>query len=71
MAIETDNRVCAVWYIKYRLDGYALGPLRYDNPVQADRVSNDAVKQFGERPAEIWPTGRTEEVPEYEYEVTD
>lgn len=69
MAVETDSRACEAWYIKYPLDAYALGPIRYNSPVQADRVSDEALNHYGERPKEIWPEGRTVDVPEYEYEV--
>lgn len=67
--VETEHREAWAWYIKYPLDAYALGPYRYDNPVSADEVSEEALEQFGERPAEIWPDGPTHELDEYEYQV--
>ena len=67
----TEHRLAFAWYIKYPLDAYALGPMRYEDPVGADRVIEDATEQFGEAPAAIWPTGHTEEVEEYEIELAD
>jgi hypothetical protein len=64
-ATSTDS--ARAWYIKYPLDAYAMGPLRYHEFVTADVASDQALEQFGERPNQIWPDGRTQEVPEYEY----
>lgn len=68
--MATETRLAKAWYVKYPLDAYALGPYRYDKFVGADTVSDEALKQFGERPVEVWPTEATEETDEYEYEVT-
>ena len=67
----TDNRAARAWYVKYPLDAYALGPYRYNKPMTAADVAEEAKEQFGEYPGEIWPVGATEEVDEYEYAVQD
>lgn len=66
---EKDDREARAWYVKYPLDAYALGPYRYDESVTAATASEEALEQFGERPAEIWPEGETSQVDEYEYQL--
>jgi hypothetical protein len=58
------------WYIRYGRDAYALGPYRFDEPVSADIVSEQAFEQFGEYPREIWPDGGTINTEPYEYTVS-
>jgi len=50
------DREAMAWYVKYDMDAYALGPLRYDKPVTPDVVMGTAFAQFGEYPQAIWPT---------------
>jgi len=66
---RTDCRESCAWYVRYPDDSQAMGPFRYNERVKADRVSDDATKWFGGRPSEVWPDGKVEFVPEYEYEV--
>ena len=66
---STDYRLAKAWYVKYPLDAYALGPMRFEKPVSAFVVSETAQIQFGERPNQIWPDGQVEEVDEYEFEL--
>ena len=68
---ETDDRLAAAWYVQYPLDTYALGPLRFGEPVSAARAAKRAEEIFGELPAEVWPDGPTEPVAEYEYRLWD
>ena len=58
------------WYIAYGGDAYALGPLRYEEPVSADTVSERAFDQFGEYPRAIWPDGETINTDPYKYTVS-
>jgi hypothetical protein len=66
---ETDNRESEKWYVRYENDAYAMGPLEFSRPVNANIAVEDAVELFGYRPAEVWPEGKVEEVEEYEYEL--
>ena len=67
----TDNRLASAWYVHYPLDAYALGPLRFNEPVTAAAAADKAERLFCERPKEVWPEGPTEETDEYEYEVQE
>lgn len=67
---QTDCRLAKAWYVKYPLDAYALGPYRYDEFVDANTAVESAEASFGEKPTEVWPDGETQEVQEYEYEVS-
>lgn len=66
---ETDDRLCLAWYVKYPLDAYALGPLRFAEPVSAARAAKRAEEIFGELPQEVWPAGPIEEGETYEYHL--
>jgi hypothetical protein len=66
---STEHRAARAWYVKYPLDAYALGPYRFKEPVTADVVIEQARKQFGERPAEVWPDGPCDEVDEYDIQL--
>ena len=66
---QTEYRHAKAWYVKFPLDGYALGPLRFDEFVPASQVVTEAEDQFGEKPKELWPDGEIIEVEEYKYEV--
>jgi len=63
---DTEHRLARAWYVKYPLDFYAIGPYRYLDPVDANVPINQALEQFGERPSEVWPDGKVEEVEEYD-----
>jgi len=62
---STDYRLASAWYISYPLDAYALGPMRFEKPVDAVTVLERAEEQFSELPTAIWPDGRVIEVDEY------
>ena len=47
------------WYVKYPLDAYALGPLRFERPVDAKEAAMRAEELFGGPPTEVWPSGPT------------
>jgi len=66
---NNEYRLAKAWYVKYPLDAYALGPYRFEDPVPATEVIEMVLKQFGERPTEIWPNGTVEEVEEYEIQL--
>lgn len=66
---ETEERVARAWYVMYPLNAYAIGPYRFEHPVSAVEVVERAEEQFGEKPANVWPDGPTEEVEEYEFEL--
>lgn len=70
----TSSTAAKAWYISYPSDAYALGPYRFGELVTADIISDMALSQFGERPAEIWAAfegpNSSREVEEYEYEVS-
>lgn len=65
----TEHRIARAWYVLYPLDAYAIGPYRYREPVEAGVVVEQALKQFGERPYQIWPDGPVEEVEPYTFEL--
>lgn len=67
----TSGVLASAWYVKYQADAYALGPFRYEKSVSAQVASDQALKQFGERPGAIWPDGPTEKTEEYEYLVNN
>ena len=50
-----DERQSQAWYVKYNLDAYALGPMRFDHPVTEAEAIEAAERAFGETPAEVWP----------------
>lgn len=66
----SSDVLARAWYISYASDAYALGPLRYEEPVSAERVSEDARALFAEYPVEIWPEGETVATDPYEYKVS-
>ncbi len=66
---ETEYRVAKAWYVKYPLDAYALGPYRFEEAVKATEAIEIALEQFGERPCEVWPSGRSEETEEYDIQL--
>ena len=67
---QTDTRLAKAWYVMYPLDAYALGPIRFDEFVSAVEAVEQAEATFGEKPKELWPEGETQEVDEYNYEVS-
>jgi hypothetical protein len=66
-----EERIARAWYIKYPGDAYALGPLRFSDPVTAITAINRAIDIFGEPPVELWPQGEVEEVPRYVVTLLD
>ena len=68
---STEHRLAKAWYVKYPLDAYAMGPYRFNTPVLATKAIEIALEQFGERPNQVWPDGKTEEVDEYEIELDE
>jgi hypothetical protein len=50
----------AAWYIKFPLDAYALGPVRFETPVDESQVREYARKWEGvtrlPQGFECWPT---------------
>ena len=72
----TENREATSWYVKYNTSMYALGLYQFDNYVTADLAAEEAKKQFGSLPDEVWPGDynsgtRIREVDEYEFELAD
>lgn len=67
----TEHRLACAWYVKYPLDAYALGPIRFPKPVAADEATEHSREMFGELPSEVWPDGPVEEVDEYEFDVME
>ena len=53
-------RKAKAWYIKFPMDAYALGPLRFDKPVGERKVREEARKFEGcsrlPRGFQCWPT---------------
>ena len=62
---STEHRLARAWYIQYPLDAYALGPLRYNDPVPASTALEQAENQFDSLPVSIWPEGPVIEVEKY------
>ncbi len=69
--VATETRTAKAWYVRYPLDAHAQGPFRYEEKgfVGADTAVNDGKRMFGAFPVEVWPSGETREVPEYEYSL--
>jgi len=50
----TNRTKARAWYVKYRLDTYALGPLQFQKPVTKTEAIRTAARMFGEKPREVW-----------------
>lgn len=66
----TGSTLARAWYVMYPRDAYALGPMRYDKPVSACVVSENARIQFGDYPRQIWADGETTSTEPYQYIVS-
>lgn len=70
--VVTEQGFCRAraWYVKYPLDAYALGPIRFDEAVTAETAVEEARLTRGARPQELWPDGPVEATDEaYTYEL--
>ena len=66
---QISNTYACAWYVHLHDYFYAVGPYRFPTPVPASKVAEQWKEEYGNYPWEIYPTGPTEEVPEYTFNV--